>query len=287
MLEIKHLKKSYQGNPVLKDVSFSVGEGEIVTLLGNNGAGKTTIINCILKMVKQDAGEIFYAGKNIYQISDRVYFSNISALLESSINVYDCLTGQQNIAYFAGLSKINQKNNQKILEYIERFELSAHIDKPVGTYSRGMQQKLAIIIALLSSPKVILLDEPTLGLDMKSKLSVIELLQTIVATEHISVILTTHQMDVVQKLNSRILLLKNGFVEEFSPSYVQNGAYSVSYMKDGKLICETVQAEFHEIYNKYKQFEIVEIKQTEQDLEKMILERLDEPSESGIQENFH
>jgi len=278
MLEVRHLKKRFQSNAVLKDVSFSVGEGEIVTLLGNNGAGKTTIINCILKMVKPDSGEILYGGRDILKISNREYFSQVSALLESSTNIYDYLTGQQNLEYFAGLSKIDLKRRGNMADYIARFGLSEHMHKSVGTYSRGMQQKLALMIALLSSPKLLLLDEPTLGLDIKSKLAVIELLRTSVETEHISVILTTHQMDVVQKLNSRILLLKNGVVEEFSPSPVQSSVYSVSYMKNSALVSETVKLKFHEIYEKYRQFEIVEIKQAEQNFEKIILEKLDEPS---------
>lgn len=278
MLEVKHLKKSFQNNAVLKDASFSVGEGEIVTLLGNNGAGKTTIINCILKMVKPDSGEILYNGQDIQKISNRNYFSQISALLESSTNIYDYLTGRQNLEYFAGLSKTNLGNKGNLSEYTARFGLSEHMHKPVGTYSRGMQQKLALMTALLPSPKLLLLDEPTLGLDIKSKLAVIELLRTTVETEHISVILTTHQMDVVQKLNSRILLLKNGVIEEFSPSPAQSSAYSVSYIKNGALVCETVDLKFHEIYERYQQFEIVEIKQIEQNFEKIILEKLDEPS---------
>lgn len=280
MLEICHIQKSFRNNHVLRDVSFAIRQGEIVALLGNNGAGKTTIINCILKMMKPDGGSILLSGKEVYKISNKAYFSDVSALLESSINIYDYLTGRQNIAYFSGLSKVSPERLEQIWKYVERFGLTAHMDKLAGEYSRGMQQKLAIVIALLPSPKLLLLDEPTLGLDIKSKLAVIELLQTIAKEERIAVLLTTHQMDVVEKLGSRILLLKDGFIREFSPVSKDRDSYIVTYLKDGTATDETVRAKFDEIYQKYHEYEILEIKYSEPDLETCIMEALDEPSQS-------
>ena len=280
MLKICHIQKSFRNNHVLKDISFSVEQGEIVALLGNNGAGKTTIINCILKMMKPDNGSILFSEKDIYKIPNKAYFSDVSALLESSINIYDYLTGRQNIEYFAGLSKTRSERHQKIWHYVDQFGLTSHIDKLAGEYSRGMQQKLALVIALIPAPKLILLDEPTLGLDIKSKLSVIKLLQTIAEEEHISVILTTHQMDVVEKLGSRILLLKDGYISEFSPTSEKQDSYIITYIKNERIVSETVQAKFDEIYHQYHEYEILEIKHSKRDLEKCIMEVLDEPSQS-------
>ena len=215
MLEIKNLKKSFKKKEVLRGVNFSVNPGEIVCLLGNNGAGKTTLINCILKMIKPDSGIIELDGKNIFDYKNRAYFSQVGALLETSSNIYDYLTGMQNIEYFAGLMNLDTRSLKKADRYIDEFKLRSAIHNPAGDYSRGMQQKLALIIALMASPKLLLLDEPTLGLDIESKLSVIDILNNVVKEEQMSVILTTHQMEVVQKLNSRILILKNGMVSGF------------------------------------------------------------------------
>ena len=215
MLEIKNLKKSFKKKEVLRGATFSVNPGEIVCLLGNNGAGKTTLINCILKMIKPDSGIIELDGKNIFDYKNRAYFSQVGALLETSSNIYDYLTGMQNIEYFAGLMNLDTSSLKKADRYIDEFKLRSAIHNPAGDYSRGMQQKLALIIALMASPKLLLLDEPTLGLDIESKLSVIDILNNVVKEEQMSVILTTHQMEVVQKLNSRILILKNGMVSGF------------------------------------------------------------------------
>lgn len=215
MLEIKNLKKSFKKKEVLRGVTFSVNPGEIVCLLGNNGAGKTTLINCILKMIKPDSGIIELDGKNIFNYKNRAYFSQVGALLETSSNIYDYLTGMQNIEYFAGLMNLDTSSLKKADRFIDEFKLRSAIHNPAGDYSRGMQQKLALIIALMASPKLLLLDEPTLGLDIESKLSVIDILNNVVKEEQMSVILTTHQMEVVQKLNSRILILKNGMVSGF------------------------------------------------------------------------
>lgn len=273
MLEIKGLKKSFKAKEVLKNLNLSINEGEIVCLLGNNGAGKTTLINCILRMLQADAGSIFLEGRDISMYKNEEYFSKVNALLESSVNVYDYLTGWQNIEYFSGLQNIDS-GNEKIKTYISLFELEEAIYEAVGTYSRGMRQKLALLIALMSSPKLLLLDEPTLGLDIQSKLSVIQILNTIIKTEKIAVLLTSHQMDVVQKLQSRILILKDGVVHAFDKTdYEDKDLYTVSYIKDSVMESDTIRGSFQDIYQSYYgKYEIMEIRKKERDLEEILLE---------------
>ena len=273
MLEIKGLKKRFKAKEVLKNLNFSINEGEIVCLLGNNGAGKTTVINCILRMMQADSGSILLDGRDIFTYKNKEYFSRVNALLESSVNVYDYLTGWQNIEYFSGLLNIDS-GNEKIKTYISLFELEEAIHEAVGTYSRGMRQKLALLIALMSSPKLLLLDEPTLGLDIQSKLSVIQILNTIIKTEKIAVLLTSHQMDVVQKLQSRILILKDGVVHEFDKTdYEDKDLYMVSFIKDNVPECDTVRGSFQDIYQSYYgKYEILEIRKKERDLEEILLE---------------
>ena len=273
MLEIKGLKKSFKAKEVLKNLNLSINEGEIVCLLGNNGTGKTTLINCILRMLQADAGSIFFEGRDISTYKNEEYFSKVNALLESSVNVYDYLTGWQNIEYFSGLLNIDY-GNEKIKTYISLFELEGAIHEAVGTYSRGMRQKLALLIALMSSPKLLLLDEPTLGLDIQSKLSVIQILNTIIKTEKIAVLLTSHQMDVVQKLQSRILILKDGVVHAFDKTdYEDKDLYTVSYIKDSVMESDTIRGSFQDIYQSYYgKYEIMEIRKKERDLEEILLE---------------
>ena len=273
MLEIRDLKKRFKAKEVLKNLNLSINEGEIVCLLGNNGAGKTTVINCILRMIQADSGSILLDGRDIFTYKNKEYFSKVNALLESSVNVYDYLTGWQNIEYFSGLLNIDS-GNEKIKTYISLFELEEAIHEAVGTYSRGMRQKLALLIALMSSPKLLLLDEPTLGLDIQSKLSVIQILNTIIKTEKIAVLLTSHQMDVVQKLQSRILILKDGVVHEFDKTdYEDKDLYMVSFIKDNVPECDTVRGSFQDIYQSYyKKYEILEIRKKERDLEEILLE---------------
>ena len=189
------------------------------------------------------------------------------------MNVYDYLTGWQNIEYFSGLLNIDS-GNEKIKTYISLFELEEAIHEAVGTYSRGMRQKLALLIALMSSPKLLLLDEPTLGLDIQSKLSVIQILNTIIKIEKIAVLLTSHQMDVVQKLQSRILILKDGVVHEFDKTdYEDKDLYTVSYIKDNELKRDTLRGSFQDIYQSYYgKYEIMEIRKKERDLEEILLE---------------
>ena len=273
MLEIKGLKKRFKVKEVLKNLNLSINEGEIVCLLGNNGAGKTTLINCILRMLQADAGSILLEGRDISTYKNEEYFSKVNALLESSVNVYDYLTGWQNIEYFSGLQNIDS-GNEKIKTYISLFALEEAIHEAVGTYSRGMRQKLALLIALMSSPKLLLLDEPTLGLDIQSKLSVIQTLNTIIKTEKIAVLLTSHQMDVVQKLQSRILILKDGVVHAFDKTdYEDKDLYTVSYIKDSVMESDTIRGSFQDIYQSYYgKYEIMEIRKKERDLEEILLE---------------
>lgn len=277
MLEIKQLRKSFHKRTVLKDISFSVRRGEVLCLLGNNGAGKTTILNCILRMIKADAGQILFDGKEIGSFSQAEYFSKVNALLESSSNVYDYLSGRQNIQYFAGLMKMDERS-EKIERYVHLLELEKDLDKAVGEYSRGMQQKLALLIALMSSPSLLLLDEPTLGLDMQSKWTVVRLIKQLQETEKMAIILTTHQMEVIQKMDSRILLLKDGQVSDFDKAaYTEENVYTISFMEDNMLKQLDVKGSFQEIVAAYgSRMEIVEIRKKERELEEILMEALRE-----------
>lgn len=130
----------------------------------------------------------------------------------------------------------------------------------------------------MASPKLLLLDEPTLGLDIESKLAVIEILKTVVQEEKIAVILTTHQMEVVQKLSGKIILLKDGKVITLDSveKQIKNSVYTISYIEKDQVKQVTVEGKFQDIYQRYSSKDIVEIKKNEIDIEKIILEVLSE-----------
>jgi len=280
MLEIKNVTKKFKKQLVLDDISFDIKNKEIITLLGANGAGKTTLINCILKLYKIDSGQIKFDNTDIYKLSSKSYYSDISVVLESSDNVYDYLSGIDNIKYFMGLSKIKfETYKDNMNSFIDLFELKDHIDKKVGNYSRGMQQKLAIIIALLSNPKLLILDEPTLGLDIKTKYNMLSILKKIVHERDISILLTTHQMEVVEALDSKLMILDKGKIREFGNikelmnNYIE---YHIKYFDENKKLIEKVIGgkSFEEIFEEHRLYNIISIDRKEKNIEDVIMEEL-------------
>lgn len=282
MLEIKNVVKSFSDNVILNDISLSIEENEVVTLLGANGAGKTTVINCILKLYNVDSGKILFDGVNISDIKNSKYYSDVSVVLESSDNVYDYLSGIDNVKYFMGLSKIKYADYKENLKHLLKlFELDKHMNKKVGNYSRGMRQKLAIIIALLSKPRLLILDEPTLGLDIKSKYNVLKILKEIIKSTKISILLTTHQTETIEMLDSKLLFLINGKIKKYEnieSILTDDFEYEIKYFDESKNLKVEVfkNLSFEEIYKNFKNFEIISIHKKEKNIEQVIMEKLDE-----------
>lgn len=280
MLEVCNLKKTFEDNEVLKDVNFKLEDGEIVCLLGKNGSGKSTLINCILRMLQQDSGHILFDDIEISDYNSKKYFSEVSALLESSANVYNYLTAMQNIEYFSGLLNIDV-NYEYVNFLLNKFSIYEFKNKKVGTYSLGMRQKLAIIISLLSEPKLLLLDEPTLGLDIESKVSIIKILKDLAIQKKISILLTTHQIDVVEKINGRVILLKDGMIENFSLHEYEK-KFMIKYKEGSKIVSKQVSGNIINTLYSIKLENIIEINRAEIDLEEILMEKLNESNKSGI-----
>ena len=280
MLEVCNLKKTFEDNEVLKDVNFKLENGEIVCLLGKNGSGKSTLINCILRMLQQDSGHILFDDIEISDYNSKKYFSEVSALLESSANVYNYLTAMQNIEYFSGLLNIDI-NYEYVNFLLNKFSIYEFKNKKVGTYSLGMRQKLAIIISLLSEPKLLLLDEPTLGLDIESKVSIIKILKDLAIQKKISILLTTHQIDVVEKINGRVILLKDGMIEDFSLHEYEK-KFMIKYKEGSKIVSKQVSGNIINTLYSIKLENIIEINRAEIDLEEILMEKLNESNKSGI-----
>lgn len=217
LLSVQTISKTYRkrkSNEVVQavdNVSFSVERGEILGLLGPNGAGKTTTIKMICSLIRPDSGVITL--NNFDNQRHRLKAMRfISAVLEGNRNLYHRLSVKENLEYFAGnrgRSRISVKSD--ISKLLEQFRLGEKRDELVGNLSRGMQQKLAMATAMLAGTDLILLDEPTLGLDVETGYEVRELLREISKQER-TIIISTHDMPVVQDLCARTVIINQGHV---------------------------------------------------------------------------
>ncbi len=202
MLKLEKIRKSFKNNLVLKDVSFTVDTGEVVGLVGLNGSGKSTIIRIISGLIIQDNGTI------------ENDFKNIGVLLEGSRNIYHFLTVRENIKYFSILNNIEDAYVGNFMnKYITLFGLEDKLDEEVGNLSRGMIQKVSIMILLAQNPDIIIMDEPTLGLDIISTIQIREIIQDIVKEKNKTVLIVSHDTKLLDSVADRILFLKDGEIE--------------------------------------------------------------------------
>ena len=202
MLKLEKIRKSFKNNLVLKDVSFTVDTGEVVGLVGLNGSGKSTIIRIISGLIIQDNGTI------------ENDFKNIGVLLEGSRNIYHFLTVRENIKYFSILNNIDDAYVENFMNnYITLFGLEDKLDEEVGNLSRGMIQKVSIMILLAQNPDIIIMDEPTLGLDIISTIQIREIIQDIVEEKNKTVLIVSHDTKLLDSVADRILFLKDGKIE--------------------------------------------------------------------------
>ncbi|WP_405103474.1 ABC transporter ATP-binding protein [Oceanobacillus sp. FSL H7-0719] len=216
IIEVKNLKKSYKKRRTdeyvhaVSDVSFEVYPGEILGLLGPNGAGKTTTIKMICGLLIADSGSIRINGTDNKDRRLKA-LRHISAVLEGNRNLYWRLTVRENLEYFAGNRGYGKKEvAEKIEALLASFNLKMKENELVNRLSRGMQQKLAIAVAMLADSEVILLDEPTLGLDVETSYEVREILKKIVREHNRTIIISSHDMDVIQDICERTVIINQG-----------------------------------------------------------------------------
>ncbi|MEW6491956.1 MAG: ABC transporter ATP-binding protein [Cyanobacteriota bacterium] len=219
-LEVENLRKTfrYSGKLVeaVRSVSLNLAEGEVLAFLGPNGAGKTTTIKMIAGLIRPDVGRVRIAGLDPHRNPQALRM--LGAVLEGNRNLYWRLTPEENIEYFGvlkGLSRRETRRRGKVL--LDRFDLLSKRQATVQTLSRGMQQKLAIAVALVHQPKLLLLDEPTLGLDVEATQTVKALVKAI-ASEGCAILLTTHQLDIAEELSDRVAIIQKGEIIASSPT---------------------------------------------------------------------
>ncbi len=211
-LEAYNLKKTYQYNnqivEAVKNVSLNIASGEVMAFLGPNGAGKTTSIKMMAGLIKPDFGWTKISGINPHKNPNAL--EKLGAVLEGNRNVYWRLTPQENLEYFGVLKGLTYSQARKSgIGLLERFGLQHKRRTAVQQLSRGMQQKLAFAVALVHQPEILLLDEPTLGLDVEATEDVKVLVREIAASG-CAILLTTHQLDIAEQLADNIAIIQKG-----------------------------------------------------------------------------
>jgi ABC-2 type transport system ATP-binding protein len=192
------------------DVDLAVHAGEVVALLGPNGAGKTTTIKMVAGLVTPTSGSVTILDHDLRR--DRgAAVRHLGAVLEGGRNVYWALSAWQNLVYFGRLRGLRTREFAPRAEWLLReLGLWERRREPVGGFSRGMQQKVAIAAALVSDPTLLLLDEPTIGLDVTSARTVKDWIRRLATDEHKAVVLTTHQLAVAEELSDRVMVISDG-----------------------------------------------------------------------------
>jgi ABC-2 type transport system ATP-binding protein len=207
---VEGLKKSYGTLKVLDGIDFSVKRGEILALLGPNGAGKTTTVKILSTLLSPDAGRATVNGFDLEREADRVRAS--IGLTGQYAAVDEYLTGRENIEMIGRLYRLPGHVAQKRAdELLERFDLIEAAGRPVKTYSGGMRRRIDLAMSLIASPPVLFLDEPTTGLDPRSRLTMWQIVKDLAATD-VTILLTTQYMEEADNLSDRIIVIDHGKV---------------------------------------------------------------------------
>jgi ABC-2 type transport system ATP-binding protein len=208
-IEVYKLTKRFKSALAVEDLSFEVGSGEIFGLLGPNGSGKTTTIRMLSCLISPTGGSARVNGYDI--VSDAVKVRGSVGVLTESPSLYERLTAIENMNFFSeayGLKGVSK--DSRIREVLEFFELWDRRNERVGTYSKGMKQKLAIARSIVHNPSVVFLDEPTSGLDPKAAKDIRELMERLSKQEKRTILLCTHNMEDAEKLCDRVMILRKG-----------------------------------------------------------------------------
>lgn len=209
MLEIKNFTKKYSKNKIaVKDLSLTVESGDIYAFIGHNGAGKTTTIKSIVGIQDFDEGEILIDHLSIK--TQTIKAQKLMAYIPDNPDIYTHLTGLQYLNFIADIYQIDtDTQNQKIKKYAKLFEIETVLNDLISSYSHGMKQKLVIISALIHDPKLLVLDEPFVGLDPKATLTLKQIMKEICANGG-AIFFSTHVLEVAEKLCNKVAIIKEG-----------------------------------------------------------------------------
>ena len=208
MLKIEHLTKSYSGKKAVDDLSLEIKSGEIYGFIGHNGAGKTTTIKSACGILKFDSGDIFVDGVSVK--SDPIACKQKIAYIPDNPDLYDFLPAIKYLNFIADIYGVTkEERTERIKEYADLFGLTDDLAQPISSYSHGMKQKLAIISALIHKPKLMLLDEPFVGLDPTASHQLKQIMRKM-CDEGGAIFFSTHVLEVAEKLCDKIAIIKSG-----------------------------------------------------------------------------
>ncbi len=211
MLELRNLKKSYDGTVVLKDITLDIEDGEIVSILGPSGCGKTTLLNLILGIVDADSGSIVFDGQDLTNVPMEKRGFNIvfqDYALFPNLNVY------QNITY--GLrNRPEISSKEEVEELIHLLGLEEHLSKRIGQLSGGQKQRVALARTMVMKPKILLLDEPLSALDGVIKESIKDRIKTIAREYNLTTIIVTHDPEEALTLSNRVMIINEGEIAQY------------------------------------------------------------------------
>ena len=209
VLRISHLSKTYgKDKRAVDDLSLTVCEGDIYGFIGQNGAGKTTTLRSVAGILPFDAGEIVIGGKSV--VRDPVACKQITAYIPDNPDLYDFLTGIQYLNYIGDVFGVERAlRAERISKYAKMFRIDGDLGSLIGAYSHGMKQKLAVTSALLHAPKLMVLDEPFVGLDPEAAFKLKQVFREMCDAGS-AIFFSTHVLDVAEKLCNKIAIIKNG-----------------------------------------------------------------------------
>ena len=208
MLDIQHLTKTYGEKKAVDDLTLHIAPGEIYGFIGHNGAGKTTTLRCVVGILQFDQGEITIGGKSIK--TDPLACKRLLAYIPDNPDLYDYMTGIKYLNFIADVFGVDaQTRRERIRTYADTFELTGDLAQPIAAYSHGMKQKLAIIAAWLHDPRLIVMDEPFVGLDPKAAHTLKGMMRQ-VCDNGGAIFFSTHVLEVAEKLCVKVAIIKGG-----------------------------------------------------------------------------
>lgn len=209
MLRIENLSKTYKGGKKAVDsLTLQVESGDIFGFIGHNGAGKTTTLKCITGILDFEEGNVYVNGKSVKE--DPIYCKTVSAYIPDNPDLYEYLTGIQYLNFVADIFNVSKTERTELIEkYAALFEITSALGDLISSYSHGMKQKLALISALIHKPKLLILDEPFVGLDPKAALMLKNVMKELCESGG-AIFFSTHVLDVAEKLCNKIAIIKDG-----------------------------------------------------------------------------
>ena len=208
MLKIEHLTKTYGEKKAVDDLSLHIAPGEIYGFIGHNGAGKTTTLKSVVGILQFDAGEITIGGVSIRR--NPLACKKMIAYIPDNPDLYDYMTGIKYLNFIADIFGVPAETRQeRIRKYADLFELTDDLAQPIAAYSHGMKQKLAIIAAWMHDPKLIIMDEPFVGLDPKAS-HLLKGMMREICDQGGAIFFSTHVLEVAEKLCDKVAIIKSG-----------------------------------------------------------------------------